>query len=147
MICRMAVYILDNEGQKIRRAFHLMRYRLGTEMLFNGVENMSGNEGIRIVSLFVGVLLCTALMQTACAALNMANLNPNAGNVTAWNNTTGNKAVVNTTWSSSDGSLPPSNLMNTPAQSPNFINAPKFSDLMSGSLSLNGLQFPKTIKR
>jgi hypothetical protein len=120
---------------------------LVSKIFYNGVENMSGNEGKRIVSLFVGVLLCTALMQTACAAWNIANWNPNNGNVTSWNTTTGNQTIVNTTWSSSDGSLPPSNLVNTPAQSPNFVNVPKFSDLMSGSLSLNGLQFPKTIKR
>lgn len=107
---------------------------------------MSENEGIRMVSLLVGVLLCTALMQTACAAWNPADWNTNTGTLTTWNATTENITVKNTTWGSPDGFLPPSDLMNTPAQSSDFVNIPKFSDLMSGSLSRDGIQFPRTIR-
>jgi hypothetical protein len=109
---------------------------------------MSENEGIRIVSLFVGILLCTTLTQTACAAWNTPNWNANAGNTTVWNTTVWNTINENktkdvTTWNSTDGSLPPSNLMNTPIPSSNFVNVPKFSDLVSGSISQNGMQFPR----
>jgi len=107
---------------------------------------MSENEGIRMVSLIVGILLCTALTQTACAAWNTPNWNANAGNTTVWNTINENKTKDITTWNSADGSLPPSNLMTTPIPSSNFVSFPKFSDLMSGSTSQNGIQFP-TIQR
>ncbi len=108
---------------------------------------MSENKGIRIVSLLVGMLLCTALMQTACAAWNIPNWNENTGNVPVWTTTTENKTTEDTsTWSSTDGSLPSSDIMNTPVQSSNFVNVPKFSDFVSGSTSLNGMQFPRTHK-
>jgi hypothetical protein len=41
-----------------------------------GVQNMSKYKGIRAVSLFVGVLLCMALMQTVFAAFNITNWKP-----------------------------------------------------------------------
>jgi hypothetical protein len=122
---------------------------------------MSENEGIRIVSLFVGILLCTTLTQTACAAWNTPNWNANVGNTTVWNtpnwNTNaGNTTVWNTinenktedatTWNSTDGSLPPSDLMNTPIPSSSFVNVPKFSDLLKGSISQNGIQLPRIQK-
>jgi len=71
---------------------------------------MSENEGIRIVSLFVGILLCTTLTQTACAAWNTPNWNANAGNTTVWNTINENKTKDITTWNSADGSLPPAGL-------------------------------------
>ena len=107
---------------------------------------MSENEGIRIVSLFVGILLCTTLTQTACAAWNTPNWNPNAGNTTVWNTINENKTKDVTTWNSTDGSLPPSDLMNTPIPSSSFVNVPKFSDLLSGSISQNGIQLPRIQK-
>lgn len=108
---------------------------------------MSENDGIRIVSLFVGVLLCTALMQTACAAWNIGNWNQNAGNITEWNATTANRTIENTTWDSMDGSLPSADLINTPVQSPDFVNAHKFYDRVSDSISKNGMQFPRIQRR
>jgi hypothetical protein len=108
---------------------------------------MGENEGIRIVSLFVGMLLCTALMQTACAAWNVPDWNANTGNVTSWNATTENKTTENTAWGPTDGSLPPSDLMNAPVQSSNFVNVPKFSDLLSDSSLRNGMQLPRIQRR
>ena len=107
---------------------------------------MSENEGIRIVSLFVGILLCTTLTQTACAAWNTQSWNANTGNTTVWNTINENKTKDFTTWNSADGSLPPSDFMNTPIPSSNFVSAPKFSDLLSGSISQNGIQFPRIQK-
>ena len=107
---------------------------------------MSKNTGIKVVSLFVGMLICMALVQTAFAAWNTPNWNANAGNTTVWNTINENKTKDVTTWNSTDGSLPPSDLMNTPIPSSSFVNVPKFSDLLSGSISQNGIQLPRIQK-
>lgn len=113
---------------------------------------MSENEGVRIASMFVVMLLCTGLTQTACAAWNVVNWNPNAEYSTVLNTTTENKAVENetvekTTGDLTDGSFPSSDLFNNPVQSDNLANFPKLSNLMSGSILQNGIQFPKIQRR
>jgi hypothetical protein len=108
---------------------------------------MSENEGVRIASLLVGMLLCMALTQTGCAAWNVANWNLNAGNSTVLNTTIENKTVESTTRSSTDGPLPSSDLINNPVQSDNLVNYPNLSNLLSGSISQNGIQFPKIQRR
>lgn len=108
---------------------------------------MSENEGVRIASLLVGMLLCMALTQTACAAWNEENWNQNAGYSTILNTTIENKTLESTTWSSTDGYLPSSDLINNPAQSANPVNSPKLSNLMNGPIFQNGIQFPKIKRR
>jgi hypothetical protein len=76
---------------------------------------MSKNTGIKVVSLFVGMLICMALVQTAFAAWNTPNWNSakwkapnwdasnwsaNIGNSTTYNITTSNTTIMNTTSSS-----------------------------------------------
>ena len=92
---------------------------------------MSKYKGKRAISLFVGVLLCMALIGNASAAWNTPDWNTANWNTTNWDNTnwdttkedstTQNMTSVNTiTWNSTDSSSSPSEIHE------NF----KFVDLM-----------------
>jgi hypothetical protein len=87
---------------------------------------MSKYKGIRAASLFVGVLLFMASIQTSFAAFNITNWKSNTpienkttenttwSNIT-WGSTNGsteNTTPGNTTWSSTNDSVPSSDLMN-----------------------------------
>lgn len=82
---------------------------------------MSKYEGKRAISLFVGVLLCMALIGNASAAWNTPDWNTANWNTTNWDNTnwdttkedstTQNMTSVNTiTWNSTDSSSSPSDI-------------------------------------
>jgi hypothetical protein len=60
---------------------------------------MSRNKVIRAVPILVGVLLCLALMQTACAARYSPYLNADKENPTIWNSPNLNADMGNlATW-------------------------------------------------
>ena len=113
---------------------------------------MSKNKSRRIISLFVGILLFAALMQTACAAwdpnwnsntgdatawnpmylgsnpgnvlgLNPADWNANTGTVTTKSGNTKDRSIRETVWGSGDDSFSP-------------------SDFMTGLISQNGILIP-----
>ena len=99
---------------------------------------MSRTKVMRVVPIFVGLLLCIALMQTAFAAWYLPNLNTAAGDQIVWdspnlNAATGNPMVWDSpnlnaatenpmeqgtttkktkTLTTMSGSVPPSDLMN-----------------------------------
>lgn len=130
-------------------------------------QNMSKNKGMRIISLFVGVLLCMALMQTAFAAWSIPNWNAftGSGNATTekietWNTTTTEKTtkgsappsdLMNNSFPFSDitndsfipldtikGSLPSSNVMKDSIPTSYCLDGSKFYDPMNISTPLNG---------
>ena len=64
---------------------------------------MSKNKVMRAVPIFVGVLLCMALMQTAFAARYSPNLNAATDNPMVWNSPNLNAAIDNPiVWNSPD---------------------------------------------
>ena len=72
---------------------------------------MSKNKIIRAVPIFVGVLLCMTLMQTAFAVGYSPYLNANTGNPTVWNSpylnaNTGNPMVWNSPYLNADTGNP-----------------------------------------
>lgn len=87
---------------------------------------MSKYKGIRAASLFVGVLLFMASIQTSFAAFNITNWKSNipienktteneTWSNTTWsstNDSTENTTPENTTWSLTNGSAPSSDLIN-----------------------------------
>jgi hypothetical protein len=95
-----------------------------------GVQNMSKYKRIRAASLFVGVLLFMASIQTSFAAFNITNwkldtpienktTENTTGNNITWGSTNGsndntipNTTPGNTTWSFTNNSVPSSYLMN-----------------------------------
>lgn len=110
---------------------------------------MSENKR-RMVSLFVGILLFAALMQTACAAWNPTNWNSNTGNATAWNPVTNTGTVTSwnpADWNANTGTVTTrsattenGNVKNTVWGSPDGSFSP--SNFMSGLISQNGVQLP-----
>ena len=115
---------------------------------------MSENKR-RIVSLFAGILLCTALIQTACAAWNPTNWNSNTGNATAWSpaDWNANTGAV-TTWNPADWNANTGTVTTRNANTEDKNIKSKVwgsaddsfspSDFMSGLISQNGIQLPKT---
>lgn len=105
---------------------------------------MSKYKGTRAISLFVGVLLCMALIGNAFAAWNApdwnndnwnnANWNTTNWDTTNWDTTTENSTTHNitsentNTWNSTDSSSSPSDIM----------KISKFVDLMKYSIPRKG---------
>lgn len=108
---------------------------------------MSENKR-RVVSLFVGILLFAALMQTACAAWNPVT---NTGNATAWNPVTNTGTVTSwnpADWNANTGTVTTRNATTENGNvktkiwgSPDCSFSP--SDFMSGLISQNGVQLPQ----
>lgn len=99
---------------------------------------MSKYKGMRAVSLFVGVLLCMAIIHPVFAAWNIPNWNvvTENGNVTIVNTTINNTTIGNTTtWNSTNGSVP--SFTNISGLS-NSMNISELSNLMNILRSRNG---------
>jgi hypothetical protein len=88
---------------------------------------MSESKGIRTASIFVGVLLCMALMQTAFAAWSIPDFNTTAGNETISNMTTSNVTTSNVT----NSSVSPSDPTNISIPSSNPMNFSNLSAVMN----------------
>jgi|WetSurMetagenome_2_1015567.scaffolds.fasta_scaffold1250714_1 hypothetical protein len=105
-----------------------------------GVENMSESKNLmKVISLSIGVLLFTALSQPAFAAWDKANWENMIGSTPEWTTITDKTVNEETTWGSTDGSLPPSDLMENSDVPSEIVSISNFPDFMSGSTSHNGI--------
>jgi len=94
---------------------------------------MSRNKVIRAVPIFVGVLLCMTLMQTAFAVRYSPYLNADTGNPTVWNSpylntNTGNPTVWNSPYLNADtGTVWNSHYLNADTGNPMVWNLPNLN--------------------
>jgi hypothetical protein len=103
---------------------------------------MSENKNIiKVISLSILMLLLTALLQPACAAWDTTNWEKMIGSAPAWTTITDKTVNEETTWSSTDGSLPPSDLTKNSDLPPELVGISDFPNFVSGSTSQNGIQW------